>query len=965
MRRRGLVIAALPLALSCHEHQMDPKSAPPSRPADSAPAPPRAALPEWVPAVSTHASTSFPPTPDSGDGGTLVQGQRVGHSGATSSQLTMPNLVGGSRVPAHLGGGFLFWSANALFFARTFVGELEPLVAVEAQVDHVSFGTGYAIVHLRNGVRFARSWPAKAAMPLPVAGLIDAASLPDGRAVLLVEPDLVLTLGAGQKTWRDMTTSAPGAIQLRRTHDALWLETGGRGGLRVEQDGSLSSHAALPRDVLQPATKEPDPRWPTSVREAPLTRAVKRGIPLDEHTALVEVAGAFARVDLPSGELTSVTPAALAGARDCALLPVEGDVLAVCTATGAAVVLSGAAGAAPKIERSFPASGRFFAGSVGTLLFAGPCEAQRATGTVVCVRQRDGSWKELGAPARPAAGPDAGAARPLSVSRWVPTRDGGAIGLVAGAQGGFYNPATGELQPFSSDEHVRHSGLFTSPARALSDEFAQAADGRIVAYVGRKGLVLHADGRVQETPHIFQSLASSGALALASDGENRLWQSNDYGQRWVEIARPPGTNLRPGVAPEVCSRVGCAVPGWYRLGYRSSTPSPTRLTTIAQPPLPPRAPAPRLVCERTAAPRTRWVTRALDTQGAQIEAFGFGARKVGGRPDELATISLALAGTGSPLLGATLVEVTLNDSSAPGFAGSVARNRVLAFTDLLSEPKLHETRFSWQEVITRQLETTGERLPGINEDTFESVPVLTEKGSGSAGLLVPMASGVVLWARPGQAARVLSLGRENDGFEPRSALSRGKDELLVLVSDATCAARVLALMPSGARTLLELPRRASSLPCPANPDALGVADDGSLAVLRLPSAEVPSADDPALALRPGQKPVTLAAWTSLAACGADTGGLRAWVVTQRPWLELRAPGLAKANTEHVFALVRWSESRICAELVGVGAAPVAIGDQELDTTVIARFGTGARADRRGFALGAEHAEDMSCKLAAP
>ena len=54
---------------------------------------------------------------------------------------------------------------------------------------------------------------------------------------------------------------------------------------------------------------------------------------------------------------------------------------------------------------------------------------------------------------------------------------------------------------------------------------------------------------------------------------------------------------------------------------------------------------------------------------------------------------------------------------------------------------------------------------------------------------------------------------------------------------------------------------------------------------------------------------------------------------------------------------------MCAESLAIAAPPVQIGDEELATTVVARFGTRPRADRRGFALGAEHTEDLTCKLA--
>ena len=54
-------------------------------------------------------------------------------------------------------------------------------------------------MHQNNGGRLALSWPAKRSTALPVAALIDVGTSADGRSALLIEPDLVLTRGAGQR----------------------------------------------------------------------------------------------------------------------------------------------------------------------------------------------------------------------------------------------------------------------------------------------------------------------------------------------------------------------------------------------------------------------------------------------------------------------------------------------------------------------------------------------------------------------------------------------------------------------------------------------------------------------------------------------------------------------------------------------------------------------------------------------
>ena len=965
MRAWAPIPVALLLAVACHSYRSDPRGLPKLPPGLGQTSPPRAPVPEWIPAA--RPSTHLKGTPDDPDGGVLLSGQRVSDGAIAAKQVTMPPLTGGARIPRRLGGGFVFWNAKALYHARSFLADLEPVTAVEVAIDGISFGAGFALVHQADGARFALEWPAKKRIALPVAGLIDEVASADGRAVMLVEPDLVLTLGAGQKTWRDMSSTARAVVSLHESGAELWLKLANSAALRVEADGALSAHRALPDALTASPDKVQDPRWPNSVRELPLERAIRRGVPVDEHSAVVEVAGAFARIDLVGGAILGVTPAALATNRDCDLLPVEEDVLALCrTNQGAAVVIAGVKSPTPKVERTFGTRGSFFAGSLGTLAFGGPCTERPVVGPVVCVRQRDKSWRELGeAPPLAGAAPDAGVApSPTVVSRWIPIRDGGAVGVVAGAKAGLYDAASRTFVPFALDQASRQSALFSTRGEFLSDDFAVGEDGRIVGYSTNSSLVVHADGRVDESPHAFTTKASSGALALGQDTVGRLWQSNDFGQHWVEVSRPPGSQLQ-SARPTRCSRVGCELPGWYRLGYRSSSPAPTALDIAPNPPLVAHAKTPRLSCQRSSPPRTRWVTRALNADGVSTEELDFGARKVSAREDTLIAAPLELeAAEGGLLLGATLLERDLESREPAQLAALLQKGRVLRFVDLLNDPKIAETRFKWQDIVTRSA-LTAEGPPEVNAEIRASVPVLMEKALTGAGLLVPQPNGVILWARAGQPARVLSLGRENASFAPQSALLRAKDELVVLAEDDGCAARVVSITAAGARTLFDLPARATRRSCPANRDALAVAEDGSLAVLRMPSAEPPSADDPALLLSPGKHPAALGAWSTLTPCAPDAKGARALVVVARSWVKLDAPGFEPAENELTLGVLRFDSARICAETLAVAAPSINIADRDFATVVVARFGATPRADRRGYALGAEHAEDLSCQLSAP
>ncbi|MFO0564217.1 MAG: hypothetical protein U0263_01070 [Polyangiaceae bacterium] len=968
MRVRAWLLAAASLAGACHEYRTDPRGASSGPTLPAQPPPPRGPLPEWVPALAPlHSLRVFPPFAGQSDGGTLSFGRRL-TSGGPARQNAKPALISGARIPTAFGGGFFFWSAQALYSARTFAADLEPVVGLDTPIDRASFGPGYALLFGSDGSRFAVSLPGKKVTAIPTVGLIDVGMAPDGRGVMLSEPDRVWTLAEGGKAWRDVSQTAQGVAELVTAPHDLWLRRTTGEALRVEKDGSLSEHRSLPETLTRPPKPVEDPRWPASLQDAPLTRAVQRGIPLDEHTALVEVAGALARVDLASGTLKQMGPALLASASNCELLPVEEDVLLVClTRAGGAVVLSQVGSSSPKVEHVFGRAGAFFAGSLGTLAFAGPCEEHDVSSSaVVCVRQRDGSWRELGDGGRaqdPKAS-DAGAPRPQrSVQRWIPTRGGGAIGLVVSESGGLLDAASGAFTPFSSDHFRRESGLVaTSSREVITDNFAATDDGRVIGYSGTTSIALAADGRVERSPQQFQTLESSGALALAIDSEQRVWQSSDFGRTWAEVARPPGTDPRTSLRIERCSRVGCQVGEFYRLGYRKGLPSMPSPIEVDVPPRPPRTELPRLTCERVEPPRTQWATRTRSADGTFTESFDFGAKKLSVRDGDLAQITLwPEAGGDDYVLGATLFERVLSSSGDPAASRLLGKLRTFRFFEPFGPPKLVESRFTWTELLTRAAQAgSPEANEGPSEDQRGAVPVLPEKGLEGAGLLVPDPRGVVGWIRPGVPMRIFALGRENLGMSPVSALLRGKDELIVLAQESDCQSRVISVTAAGARTLFDLPRRPTRTGCTRERDALGVSSSGELGVLRRPGRGPPTRDDPALFFVPGKPSVALAPWSGVSACGSDAQGIRSLVGSPEPWLELATPGLTSQGP--TLAVVRWSAEQVCTEAVLVGAPVAETPEVSISTAVVARFSTNPSADRRGFALGAEHVESLRCTV---
>jgi hypothetical protein len=131
-----------------------------------------------------------------------------------------------------------------------------------------------------------------------------------------------------------------------------------------------------------------------------------------------------------------------------------------------------------------------------------------------------------------------------------------------------------------------------------------------------------------------------------------------------------------------------------------------------------------------------------------------------------------------------------------------------------------------------------------------------------------------------------------------------------------------------------------------DPDAIAIAPDGSLGVLRLPSGVEPSTeDDPALYLSPGAPPIELAPWSkvemaSSPACTSDRTGYRAVIQTGVPWIALEgAPGF-RFRTPGMSAIVRWSKARVCIESIELGYAQLDDGSSPtygLKVMAVARF----------------------------
>jgi hypothetical protein len=246
------------------------------------------------------------------------------------------------------------------------------------------------------------------------------------------------------------------------------------------------------------------------------------------------------------------------------------------------------------------------------------------------------------------------------------------------------------------------------------------------------------------------------------------------------------------------------------------------------------------------------------------------------------------------------------------------------------------------------------RLPRVGPGSAR--PVLSGQPGHADGVLL-LGGDLSFWASAAGALRPLSPAPE------QCAISGGyhdpKAGLLLACSTMEGAAEIFEGETGKVRarfppviTFMGHVRERGYLPAPwhvfANPDAIAVASDGTVGIVRVPSVLEPSTvDDPAWFLAEGAPPIELAPWSTLElatspACAKEHGGYRAIVQTLAPWISVdgalgfrRAPGTR--------ALVRWSTSRVCLEAVEAGYRQLEAeegeqrGRQDVEVTAVARF----------------------------
>jgi hypothetical protein len=975
--------------------------------------------------------------------GVVLEGIRLvaGRDGARKApSVAHARLTRVDRIPARLGGGFVFAGGAALYRSDSFEGPLTPLAALSERnpisIKHVSFGPKGALVRESSGHRWSFALPSWTRTPIAPVGLVDIAALSDGRALAITEIGQALTSTNAGERWDDQTSKlASPPRRVTAIGDDLWIHDEAGRAHRLERGGSLRE---FERSANEPARETKDPRWRGAAspqKTAVLFGAPERaGNPADpghsppnETTAIVAAGGDVARVDMRTGAILSITPGRLPPAMTCAALATAIDVIFVCSDGRTSVVASGGLRGEPVIERTFDPAGTFFASDDGGILFGGPCASVKEAPRVACARSSEGAWTEHNLDAIIARAGEAGPAPDAELVRWIARADGPPLAIMAADSSiATVDLETGKAVPWKAAS-LADLGIPLQPAPAtakkkgaapprdarphLDRRWSATRAGSLVGWVAAgRAVSISATGAVTRSPFALSAGSMSGARALGTTPDGRAFQTLNHGLTWTEVDGPP---TRPKAAFPIasCSDVGCDLGVWLRIGWPETPPSPAPPPEVAaSPPVLPRAPLPEMVCSITGEPRTR-------SAPGDEDMLGLGASQIpppNALLDDDRTLEYWRETFSRRLVHPAYEGLNGTDETAPRFmshgfgvrflddvttdfsfevlgparaAGSF--RRTLTFVAPLDPAGSIRSVNVGLGALTPLQNANGASMRGLLEaivgSPIQIVPALPLEPGGAVDLVIafPLSEGQMIGLlSTGAAPRLKLLAVRPRGGSPVSAALLPGGNLALLSVDADDRERVLRVSQTGIAELAEIPGIEPDHQFAANPDALAIGPDGSLAVLRTPSGEEPARiGDPALLLKLPQNLAnsaktstnsivmeTLAPWSTLAAaedpvCSGDPAAYRAILQTQAPWVRLRGSRSFEAAVSAMSAVVRWGTSRVCLEAIELPDAPLEIeGKGPMEMTVVARFARPALAGRLGVRLGSESRQPLSCAL---
>ncbi|MFO0588080.1 MAG: hypothetical protein U0441_11095 [Polyangiaceae bacterium] len=595
------------------------------------------AAPEYVRADLRQRSADAIVPLSNGTFGVLIDGTRaiVSEAGTTFAiEVAERAFVHAAAVPARLARAssswFLFQTPDALFASATFDGPLRPVASFPVPIRGFSFGPDAILVRTSGNERWRIDLATGARQAPAPLGLVDVAALDDGRAIAVTEAGGLSVSTNGGKSWRDARADLRGAPALPfvRSGDVWVLDRVGSEdrSLRLAESGALvEAEAPRPPDPSRGDLRVPD--------KSTIHFAILYGARSGPRSAIVGARGDVVRVDLVTGALTTLAAGVLPDDMNCQATEVPNDIAIVCRRPGSTsvVMTKVLSGKAPRVERTFPTDGPFYASDGGALLYGGPCPSEDgengptsggapastappkdASLPTACARNEDGTWQQhvldpkpadtgTGSSTTPSPAPAKYTAKDV---RWVPRLGRPPIAILSSPDLAFYDPAWGEIRLWAVQPGEK--GLLAALKRQalpwseygwiVRRRWGATPSGGVEVRLEDRFVEVAPNGAVTSTLFGYGPAAGVGKQAFARAYGGRAFQTLDRGRTWTEIAAPPSAGV-PTFDVLECSALGCDLGPWLRVGWSVTPPRTTPPTKSVKPaPVLPTAPQIRLQC---------------------------------------------------------------------------------------------------------------------------------------------------------------------------------------------------------------------------------------------------------------------------------------------------------------------------------------------------------------------------------
>ncbi len=606
----------------------------------------------YIPAKIEAGSTEF--LQESGGQTNFVVGRmrmtryQTGRIGVSLRDRLPDNVRGVTRLPDHLGGGFVFHNDQLAYFASYFTSPLVPI----ARTSGLRIGTGSDAFYVFGpyGGFTARDPKTGAAIANP-----NLPPLPDIEQIFAISSRIVVATGPivgpvksldGGQTWQRIEfDNTPLTISKQGDNIVLSVDPAAMGWFGPTP---AKSYSFRPR-VLQPdgSWSEVEKRRAEALTETPKINdafrdAVLRGFPLGDGTAVYAQNGELVRVSLASGEVleratrafedraATCTPVGLATMRDPKAFGF------VCGSRFGKTSIYRYEKGGLTLVRSFPEPRIVRSSGNGRLVVEGSCDSEsHAARRPLCVVTPAGESQgfELSGAvddARVVAMSDG----KLALITPPTKRAMATLTLISGTSA---KRVTLKLPSSSrSDQDVLQKGSWL-------EDFREHRAGVIAGWAFRsdprggdqmRGFEIDIDGTVREGQSIYGlgQTVISGDFGLGWPSGKLGWETVDGGMHWKQVPQLP---LPLGNVKVLgCSAVGCASAGWLRLGWgevASGSRDPGQPDSIYAPNRLPRTLS--LRCEAVSKARTSVIRSNDRYYGAQnqilLSKFGPFASEAG------------------------------------------------------------------------------------------------------------------------------------------------------------------------------------------------------------------------------------------------------------------------------------------------------------------------------------------------